>query len=226
MKSMFRFVFVCLIAVFAWSDAAWAVTTCPAKPAGKINIIWSSDAVKYDFSKSQTQMDNMKNDTENPYDRSIKTHVGGLMSGGIRIQTEINVATITYPRSRVSCQWVDKMDVRIAIDPTIYIARDHKKGSCRHNAILHHEMKHVYVDRAAVKKYAPVMKSHLERAIRKVGIVGPKAERRAPEFQKKITEYLEKQLKLVTDKMHVERRTNQQNVDTLEEYERVSNLCR
>jgi len=226
MKSMFRFIFLCFVVVFVWSTQALAVTTCPSKPAGKVNIIWSSDAVKYDFTKSQSQMDGMKNDTENPYDRSIKTHVGGLMSGGISIKTEINVATITYPRSRVSCQWIDKMDVRIAIDPTIYIAREHGKGSCKHNAILQHEMKHVYVDRAAVKKYAPAIKSHLEQAVRKVGIVGPKAERRAPEFQQKIIDYMDGQLNAVTDKMYAERRVNQQGIDTLAEYERVSNLCR
>jgi hypothetical protein len=226
MKSMFRLVFIYMICIFLWSGQAMAVTTCPSKPAGKVNIIWSSDAVKYDFSKSQSQMNRMETDTENPYDRSIKTHVGGLMSGGISIKSEINVATITYPRSRVSCQWIDKMDVRIAIDPTIFIAREHGKGSCKHNAILQHEMKHVYVDRTVVKKYAPAIKRHLEQSIRKVGIVGPKAERRAPHFQQKIIDYMDGQLKAVTSKMYEERRIKQQGIDTLEEYERVSNLCR
>lgn len=235
MKSMFRVSLgftSCSVALMTvlfamlFPAAAKAVTNCPPQPAGKVNIIWSSDAVKYDFSKSQAQMDRMETDTENPYDRKVKTHVGGLMSGGISLKSQIQVATMTYPQSRVTCQWIDSVDVTIAIDPTIYIAAEHPKGSCKHNAILDHEMKHVFVDREVVKRYAPAIKKHLEQAVIKVGIVGPKPQQRATEFQKKITDYMDGQLKTVTNRMYEERRNRQQQVDTLEEYERVSNLCR
>lgn len=202
-----------------------APVTCPAKEAGKVNIIWSSDAVKYDFSHSQAQLDRMEIDTENPYDRSVKTHVGGLMSGGINVRSSIQVATLTYPRSRVVCQWIDKIDVTVAIDPTIYIAREHEKGSCKHRTILDHEMKHVYVDREIVKQYAPVIKDYLEQSILKVGIVGPKPERRAKEFHKKIVDYMDARLEDVTDRLYADRRDRQQAVDSLEEYKRVSELC-
>jgi hypothetical protein len=201
-------------------------TTCPPKPAGKINIIWSSDAVKYNFSKSQAQMNAMETDTVNPYDRHIETHVGGLMKGGITMRSSIQVAGLTYPQSRVTCQWIDKMDITIAIDPTIYIASEYPKGSCKHRAILEHEMKHVFVDRSVVKKYAPKIKQHMQNAVMKVGIVGPKPERRKAEFHKKITDYMEAQLKAITDKMYAERRSLQAQVDTKEEYDRVSSLCR
>lgn len=223
---MIRFTFVFVIILFLASPSAKAVETCPSKPVGKVNIIWSSDAVKYDFSKSQHEMDRMEIDTKNPYDRSVKTHVGGLMSGGIGIKSEINVATLTYPRSRSVCQWIGSMNIEIAIDPTIFIAREHKKGSCKHRAILDHEMKHVYVDRQVVKKYAPAIKAHMQQSMSKVGIVGPKPERRAPVFQKKIVDYMDEQLKLITEKMYAERRVKQQDIDSLEEYQRVSNLCR
>lgn len=222
---MYKIFLTAFFLITLGTDAAQAVT-CAAQPAGKVNLIWSSDAVKYDFTKSQAQMDAMETDTVNPYDRGIKTHVGGLMRGGISLKSQIQVATMTYPQSQVTCQWVDTIDLTLAIDPTIYIAREHPKGSCKHRAILEHEMKHVYVDREVVKKYAPIIKKHLEQAVLKIGIVGPKPERRSKEFQKKITEYLEGQLKTVTDKMYAERRALQQKVDTREEYDRVSSLCR
>lgn len=202
-----------------------APATCPSKEAGKVNIIWSSDAVKYDFSHSQAQLDSKEIDTENPYDRSVKTHVGGLMSGGIGVKSSIEVATMTYPRSKVTCQWIDKIDVTIAIDPTIYIARENPKGSCKYRAILEHEMKHVYVDREIVKEYAPIIKDYLNQAILKVGIVGPKPERRSKEFHKKIVDYIDARLKDVTDRLYADRRQRQQAVDSLEEYQRVSRIC-
>lgn len=223
---MIRLSFIFIVILGLFSSSAWAVQTCPSKPRGKVNIIWSSDAVKYNFSKSQHEMDRMEIDTENPYDRSVKTHVGGLMSGGIGLKSEINVATLTYPRSKVTCQWVGSMDIEIAIDPTIYIAREHKKGSCKHNAILEHEMKHVHVDREIVKKYAPAIKAFMERAMVRVGMVGPKPENRASLFQDKIVDFMDGQLKIISQKMYDERRVKQQAIDSLEEYERVSNLCR
>lgn len=198
---------------------------CPQREAGTVNIIWSSDAVKYDFSQTQSQLDRKEVDTKNPYDRSVKTHVGGLMSGGINVKSTVEVATMTYPRSRVTCQWVEKVNLTIAIDPTIFIAKEHPRGSCKHRAILEHEMKHVYVDREIVKEYAPILKRHLEQAIIKVGIVGPKPERRAPEFHQKILEYMEARLKDVTDRMYKERRQRQQQVDSLQEYQRVAAMC-
>ena len=208
-----------------WSGDVLAEITCPAKPAGKVNIIWGSEPIQYDFSKSQSQMDRIDNDTVNPYDRDTKTHVGGLMQGGIAIKSQVQVATLTYPRSKQICQWLDKMDVNININPKILIASDHKKGSCRHNAILNHEMKHIFVDREIVRKYVPLIKRELEQAAIKVGIVGPKDARNAKLFQDKITDYMDGRLKIITTKMYSERSQNQQGIDSLVEYNRVSAEC-
>lgn len=224
---MYKIFSFALLICLLWTFHAFAaIVSCPPKPAGKVNIIWSSDAVKYDFTKSQNQMDSMETDTVNPYDRSVKTHVGGLMKGGINMKSQIQVAGLSYSQSQMICQWIDKMDITIAIDPTIYIAREYPKGGCEHRAILEHEMKHVFVDRSIVKKYAPMIKEHLEKAVLKVGIVGPKPERKRAEFHKKITDYMSAQLKAVTDKMYAERRALQAKVDSREEYDRVSGLCK
>ena len=210
----------------AVQSVAYANVTCPAKPAGKINVIWGSDNIDYDFTKSQSQMDSMETDTKNPYDRHVKTHVGGLMKGGISIQSQVQVAALTYPRTNETCQWIDKMDVNIRIDPKIYIAREHARGTCRHNAILEHEMKHIFVDREIVKKYVPKIRRELEQAVLKVGIVGPKPTRDQIIYQDKITKYMDDALQSISKKMYEERNVKQQGVDTLEEYERVDRMCR
>jgi hypothetical protein len=220
---MFRFLIFSFLAFVPMS--AMAQITCDPKPAGDVNIIWGSENIEYDFSKSQKQLDRMDVDTESPYDHHVKTHVGGLMKGGISIKSMVQVSTLTYPRSREICQWIGKMDVNVRIDPKIYIASDHPRGSCKHNAILEHEMKHIFVDREIVKKYTPIIKRELESAVRKVGIVGPKKERSAQKYQNKITAYMDKTLKAITDKMYAERGEKQQGVDTLKEYERVAGVC-
>lgn len=226
LPTMIRFLILCLC-VFAFPMVAQAqITDCPRKPAGKVNIVWGSDNIQYDFTKSQSQMDAMENDTVNPYGRHAKTHVGGLMKGGISVSSRVQVATMSYPRTRQVCQWIGNVDINILIDPKIYIARDHARGTCKHNAILEHEMKHVFVDREIVKKYIPRIQNFLDQAVRKVGIVGPKSTREAGRYQTKISDYIEDQLKIVTQQMYDERGREQQAIDTLEEYERVARMCR
>lgn len=226
MKSMHRIFIVIFAFILCLEMAnAHATVTCPSREAGKVNVVWGSDKITYDFTKSQSQMDRIKNDTISPYASHIKTHVGGLMKGGISVESSTQVASLTYQRSRQTCQWVGGMNVKIQIDPEILIARDHKPGTCRHNAILEHEMKHIFVDREVVKKYIPIIQKTLKNAVVKVGIVGPKPERDKQRYHKKIMDYMDETLKSVTAKMHAERAKRQQGVDTLEEYQRVQNLC-
>ena len=208
------------------NNGAFAAVTCPAKPAGPVNIVWSSDNIEYDFTKTQSQMDGMENDTKSPYGRNARVHVGGLMKGGVGIQSQVQVATLNYPRTGEICQWIDKIDVRVKIDPKIYIARDNKPGSCRHKAILDHEMKHIFVDREIVKTMIPKIKTKLEKAVIDVGIVGPKNERDQTRYQNKINDYIESQIREINNALNNERRQKQQNIDTLAEYERVSKLCK
>jgi len=227
MESMHR-IFVALFVLFIFTNIEYvrAEVVCPPREAGKVNVVWGSDKITYDFSKTQSQMDRIKNDTISPYASHVKTHVGGLMKGGISVETSTKVASLTYQRSRETCQWVGEMNIKIQIDPQILIARDHKQGTCRHNAILEHEMKHVFVDREVVKKYIPIIQKALKSAVIKVGIVGPKPERDKQKYHKKIMDYMDEQLRKVTGAMHAERAKKQQNVDTLDEYERVQNMCR
>jgi hypothetical protein len=171
-------------------------------------------------------MDSMETDSENPYDAHAHVHIGGLMQGGISIKSSVQIATLTYPRSKKVCQWLDKMDVNIKIDPKIYIAREHKRGTCKHNAIMEHEMKHIFIDREIVKKYVPIIRQELQAAAIKVGIVGPKNMRDQDRYQDKITDYMDRALKKVSEKMYAERSIEQAKIDTREEYERVSNMCR
>lgn len=224
LQRMFRF-FSVLFAVLVMPFVAHAEIECKSQPVGQVNVVWGSDEIKYDFKKSQSQMDRIKSDTVNPYHRSVKTHVGGLMQGGIAIKSGIQIATLSYPRAKKICQWVGNMQVSLNISPKILISREHKKGTCKHKAILEHEMKHVFVDREVVKKYVPIIRANMLAAVKKVGIVGPKNARDEKKFHEKITKYMEDQLKIVSDQMYAERSKRQQGVDTLEEYERVARVC-
>ena len=227
MKSVFQ-VFIVALFLFTLQSQSQvaAAVTCPPREAGDVNVVWSSDNIKYDFTRSQFQMDTMENDTQSPYGGNAEVHVGGLMKGGVSLQSQIQVATLTFPRTREVCQWIDRIDVKVTISPTIYIARDHRQGSCRHKAILDHEMKHIFADREIVKYYVPVIRDALQKATYEIGIVGPKPESQQKRYQTKINDYIADEIKMVNDRLNVERRKRQQAIDNIQEYERVAALCR
>lgn len=226
LKRSFHCLLLSGLMLIALNATAYAAVTCPSKPAGTVRIIWGSESIQYDFTKSQAQMNRMQNDTTSPYGRDVETHVGGLMRGGVSIKSQVQVSTLTYPRSRQVCQWIDNVEVNVTIDPKIYIAREHKRGTCRHNAIMEHEMKHIQVDRDIVKRAVPMIRQRLEKAVRDVGIVGPKDARDQNKYQRKINQYIADEIADINEIINIERRKRQQAVDTLEEYERVANMCR
>lgn len=190
-----------------------------------VSVGWSTEDIKFNHTRTSGQLNNYDIDTESPYARHVKTDVGGLMSGEISVKSNFNFSLLRYPQAKQTCIWFDQIDVQIHIDPTIYIAREHEKGSCRYQAIKHHEMKHVYVDRKLVKKYTGEIKRRVQQAVAKVGVVGPRPDNDVARVQKRMQSYLEDALKPVIDAMYEERRELQQAVDSLEEYERVRNQC-
>jgi len=192
----------------------------------EISVVWSSDTITYDSSKSQSQLSNMPIDTKSPYSSHVATKVGGLMRGGLEVTTDINISALNSPFYKQSCLWVRDIKINININPTIFIASEYKKGSCMYNAVMQHELKHIQVDRDIANKYQDQLRSMASSVAQKIGIVGPKSTLESKLTHKKIVQYIETHMAMVNDKMYAERRALQQNVDTLEEYERVQAQCR
>ena len=130
---------------------------CESQPALSINISSSSDSIQYEYRLSQRQLGNKNIDTVSPYGHQAATVVGGLMSGEIEVSSQIELSWITHRELQQNCFWYNNIDIQIKIDPKIYIAREHKKGTCEHNAVHNHELKHVNVDRRLVSKYQNII---------------------------------------------------------------------
>ena len=208
------------------TGVAQAKGTCESQTMAGVNVSWMTHDIKYNHTRTSGQLNNYDIDTKSPYARHVKTDVGGLMSGEIAVKSNFNFSLLRYPQRQETCIWFNQVDIKITIDPTIYIAKEHKKGTCKYHAVKHHEMKHVYVDRKLVQSYTYKIKHAVKNAVAKVGVVGPKPDNRVASTQKKMQEYLEKEIAPIIDQLYEDRRELQQNVDSIEEYERVKNQCK
>jgi hypothetical protein len=216
--------FFCILLTVFSSDAeagAW----CRPERAPVISVKTSSDDIRFDNSKSFLQLRQFDVDTINPYGKKADTKIGGLMQGGIQLEQSMRLSTITHQGLRQICAFYDEVNVRLHISPTIYIAKENQRGTCRYNAIKEHEMKHIQVDRDIVNKYADLIGSALRREVNRQSVYGPVSLGRAQEIQVGMRQRLEAVLRAYSDKMDGERRKRQQAIDSLEEYERVRRQC-
>lgn len=209
----------------ASANAPASPIACPAQKSARVDVKWRSQPIRYDYAKNTSHLNNHDVDTVNPYGDNVSTDVGGLMSGKIQYESNIQVSSVRYPVGNVNCLWIDKVTVEIVVDPVIMIAAEHPEGSCKHSAILEHEKKHVATDLAVVKEYLQPARQAVALAVQKVGVVGPKPTAKADEFKKKMTEYIQNALKAEMDKMYADRRERQAAIDTKEEYDRVDAMC-
>ncbi len=200
---------------------------CQLKQSPRIDISASDTSVRYDHTKYQEQLDTLGTDTKSPYGEGVRTHVGGLMSGEVSVSQNIRIMQETYPTLNSGCLYIDSVKVNIHIKPTIYIAREFPKEGCMYAAVMEHEKKHIAVDRKIVNKYTNLIVHGLDKALKKAGYAqGPYSTGRLETEQKRIQDYTQAIVNAYAQQMTEERKRLQQEVDSLQEYQRVNNLCR
>ena len=199
---------------------------CYARSVPYIDIVPSTEDIFFNFTKSEEELNNFKIDTVNPYGKEVIVDVGGLMEGGIEVKHNVNIGYVSNPIYNMTCFWYDKLRIDIGIKPTIYVAREYNKGTCMHNAIMEHEMKHIEVDRQIVNQYANKVGYEINAFLTQQTVFGPVPTSQLQEAQSQLTAHITKILKKHVDEMKELRRIEQQKVDTREEYDAVSAKCK
>lgn len=205
---------------------AQTVVACPAGQSAKVDVVWNTAPIQYDFSKSTKDLNHFHLDTNNPYGTNVHTDAGGITNGELLVKSSVSTKMQSFPAIHQTCLWVNAVQINILVKPTVYIASDYPQGSCKHNAIAEHEMKHVKTDQRVVQDFSPQIKAAVTAAVQKIGMVGPKADSDVRAVQTKINAYVQKALDGVTAQMHASRRQRQQQIDTLAEYQRVDRVCK
>lgn len=206
---------------------AAAGVKCSAAPVPHVQAAPRTAVVQYDYSKSHAALGDLDIDTVSPYGPDHPAKVGGLMSGEIRVQTRMEVMQDRFPARGAGCVHINKVDITLHVSPTIYIAREFPKGTCRHAAIVEHEKKHVQTDMAVAQKYAGIIERKLSARLKQNGYsFGPYPLEKIQDVQKSLQESLIAAVNEQIETMSQERHRLQQELDSLAEYERVSAMCK
>lgn len=150
-------------------------------------------------------------------------HAAGLYTAGFNISWAIEYQSVQHPQTREACIDLSRLAVTIKVnDPKIYIAREVNYGSCLYAAVLEHEQRHARVDRQVLDNARYTIRETLRRRVMALESVRAGSVTLASELLKsQISDFMQP---LMND-LSLERVRLQADIDTKEEYQRVSKLC-
>ncbi len=194
----------------------------------EINVVPKTKDVRFDFTQTIADIQGNQVDTINPYGFHQSTRTQGFMKGAISIRPSIKLGGEEFRSAQGSgiCLWYEVIQLNIEIDPQIVIAKEVYDDPCTRKAVLDHEMKHVYADREIVNKYASVMGKRVYEALKQRGFtVGPIPASSQKNVTNRMHETVIQVIKKEQRRMELDREDLQGEIDSIEEYNRVSALC-
>lgn len=204
---------------------ASAQIKCTIAKAPIINIRPKTKAIEYVFDKSSAQLSQIKTNTASPYGVNTDQTTGGLRHDAPTMTTTLSYNFALDPNTQAICLSYNTINVDILLQPKIYIAKEFNHGRCGVE-VKKHEKKHVTVDRKIINKYTKLMGKAIQRVVNKTGAAGPFSASKSTEVQKILNKNIEVAVNSVQQSMAKEMDKLQRNVDSIKEYERVSQYCK
>lgn len=205
----------------ASGPAAAAVDACPA--SGKVDLLVETldTPVKHLYDRNTGQLTAMPGRGHGPQG-TLKSAVLGLSSVRFGFISEIGAVFSLGPNATV-CGRITLLKVAFGYqERTVLVARELPRGSCIHNEVLAHEMKHVAVDDAMLAEYVAVVRQRLEGLTARLGPVVSRSQNHAMTVMRG---QVDRELESLNRDFSRERDRRQMLIDTLEEYRRVSDAC-
>ncbi|MGZ9109265.1 MAG: hypothetical protein ACXW4B_10665 [Micavibrio sp.] len=211
--------------ILAGAGASTATEGCTVRDAPAITVKIQTEEIDYDYSRSAKALGVMKTDSISPYAPGADTVSGGLREDHPEIRSKISWQLMHEPRRKIGCLSYDTIDIIIHLAPKIYVAKEFNTGACR-EAILQHERRHVEVDRRVMNKYGASIGRAVQAAVNAAGAIGPFKLADQEKIKAMSSRHIESALNSQQLLMEQEMRVLQGQVDSLEEYNRVSAQCR
>jgi hypothetical protein len=218
-------IFVFPMAVALAASPAGTSLACKVPKSPYVAVKVMTDDIEYDFSRSARDLTGVKSDSISPYAAGADTVSGGLREDHPSIKTQIEWQVEIDQVRNVACMWYDKITIHITLDPKIFVAREFNVDGCR-EAVLQHERKHVDVDHIVINKFATDIGQAVQKAVDIAGVMGPFSYSHIDSIRRTSTEHIESTVNSRKLLMEKDMRAMQSQVDSIEEYQRVSAHCK
>lgn len=208
------------------ADTRQQQNICRQPKPTQIEVIPRERTLRYDYSKTLSDIQNMGTDTIDPLSFNGVSIAQGYTASTIKIQPKVKLDSLGYKAYGAACIWYDTITIELQIDPVITIAREVDADPCMREAVNNHEMKHVRALRKVVNKYADIIGREVHDALKERGFMaGPvpieNAQTVADRMYKTVYQVIDFEYK----KLEIEHIEAQSKIDSRQEYEYIGNLC-
>lgn len=213
-----------LIAVGAWwavMPAAAATHACPRFDPPTIEVQRQSAPLTYTLSRTMEQLTRLPGRAPGPAGQS-GGRVLGLAHAKYGERSQIRAMFQIQPDGTV-CGGADSITVTFGFEERrVYVARELPPGTCIHREVMNHEMKHVAVDERLLDEFLPQLERRLKATVSRIGTVRGRTQE---QVMASIRRPIEATLRQLLDEFTRARDRRQAQVDTAEEYKRVTTAC-
>lgn len=201
--------------------AAAAVDACPTVERVDLLVETLNPPVKHVYNRGTGQLTAMPGRGHGPQG-TLKSAVLGLSTVRFGFISEIGAYFTLGPNATV-CGRVNMLKVSFGYqERTVLVAKELPRDSCIHGEVLAHEMRHVAVDDALLTEYVDIVRRRLETFVVKLGPVVSRSQNHAMTVMRG---QVDRELEALNREFSRERDRRQMQIDTLQEYRRVSDSC-
>ncbi|WP_148219211.1 hypothetical protein [Azospirillum sp. B510] len=217
-----RHLFLVLSAMFvAASPVAAQSNGCAGFPQAKLNLDGVLAPIQRDDGLTIAQLTRLPGRTPGPAG-AANSHVLGLTQARYGEQSQVS-AQVKAMGDGTYCAAASVLAISFGFQQRIvHVAREIPASSCLFGEVLAHEMRHVVVDEALLAEMMPQIRGRLEQVTAEMAPVRSRSQSQA---MAAIRRPLESAMRRIMQDFGRERDRRQAQVDTAEEYERVSRVC-
>ena len=163
-----------------------------------------------------------------------KAHSGGsiltlgLTEGNWNSQYKIQIIERTKTMGGEKCLAVDKVDVTLNLQQTIYLADSMTQDKCHIKTLMDHEMLHATVNRDITKESVGKLEKALQEGIQgfeKFQGWGPYPSAQSDAKRKTLEEYIKLAFNHTLDEMQDKGNRLNSAIDSVQEYDHISRKC-
>lgn len=153
-------------------------------------------------------------------------HTQGVAVGSVKVGAQSALVAKPYDKYGMNyCPYVQKVIVDLEYETEIFIAKEHKKGTCKFNAVMEHELKHHDTNVVVFETLAKRMEADMPKFIafmEESYIPKSKVQKSFQDLRAGLQDALKVYMKEITDR----KEEFNAYIDTPEEYKRVGSLCK
>lgn len=200
----------------------------------EIDVVMITPDPIFVFTKSRKDLDSENSEMREKWadtrEKQVwieKSSLAGLARGGSGFHTRTRFVGIPYGGlAALYCPFFKKVQVEVFYSTTIFVASEYKKGTCRYNDVLEHEMTHHNINLKIITEYAMRLEQDLPKMLAQIENYGyvshDKIDYRFELMRGSIADAVDIYGNEAWKKMKIENA----KIDTIENYEAESAKCR